>query len=907
MTSIHTLIKQVASTGVAATTSYILGENAAFSGTGSATSATFIADQQPPSPMPMPHSASSWDGFCATPSSSYSPPPPAHLRRSRAELSILIKKRPNSVPKKSKQKTGTDLAGGTPFSNNFLSLLGRGNSANIQKLDNEMIRRCIFAGLVEYEASRQCRDGRSINLQNLLNVHENGFNLEVKETGGVFIWRVNWGEKSGQGFISLVKVIFNLSEWDAVTTLADILGMNIDKTFQVVDATAAADAGWSCDIDNQIPQSFQVPGMQLGESIAELKRWIPLLGHAGQLIGGIAIYDLDGMTFCLPVAVGSRVLCIGRYSPTACLLNQDKIDANPLATVFLCQDIRTAVALNDFFSSSTGRSEAAIIVTGHIGIDLEVIPWNYLYGRNVVLLCAPNKESLALVKSYIVKVAGAGAASCKIYPYPLLHEKPGRPLDGRSMGLFDACEAELLKKARELDTEERSSVLSGHIKARSMTMKQYMSWAGELRLFPVENPPLGNMASPIFKIRENMCSLPQTINEVTLSDIFSPGTVTALHAPKNAGKSLVVLAFVKAISSGQSMFGVGESAPRKCLLFDSETPPAVYLKRCNNAELPPEGNDMFIPVVRLNLDSRHPWALFDVMDKNYREQLADYALKSHVKCLFLDNLTSSSSPGTLYTQAGIGSLMEWAQELANHGIAVIIVHHTLAASLKKNMANSKMRGSDEMSIRSHTEIVLVGSEQISAKGWGTKEIQEYARRPGATVGMRFRYCKNAPFLEPQVNWFYLPKDGCEWQPLGSTDLDGISLNSEESEIIRKNDDQGALEIVTRSPRLTQSMPSLSDLNLNATSYNSGLPDNECPTVVPAPSCELSVEAQQILSSAKKQLIDKKSFERGEVERWLQCRKTKAQVILSELLQCGILEKLGKGPNTSYRIRQQSPR
>lgn len=79
-------------------------------------------------------------------------------------------------------------------------------------------------------------------------------------------------------------------------------------------------------------------------------------------------------------------------------LNQGEIDRNRSATVIFCADIRTTIALDKALKECR-RNTGDFVVTGHLGTDLSILPWNYLYGHPVVFVPTPSTESLASVRA----------------------------------------------------------------------------------------------------------------------------------------------------------------------------------------------------------------------------------------------------------------------------------------------------------------------------------------------------------------------------------------------------------------------------------------------------------------------------------------------------------------------------
>ena len=142
------------------------------------------------------------------------------------------------------------------------------------------------------------------------------------------------------------------------------------------------------------------------------------------------------MAFCLLANVTHRLF----------FLNQDEMDRNRSAIIIFCADIRTATALNNALKECR-RDTGDFIVTGHLGTDLSLLPWNYLYGHPVVFVPAPSTKSFASVKAYREYILGASVERFSVASNFLLHAAPSCDLQNMADDLDNVAEAELLRTA----------------------------------------------------------------------------------------------------------------------------------------------------------------------------------------------------------------------------------------------------------------------------------------------------------------------------------------------------------------------------------------------------------------------------------------------------------------------------
>jgi hypothetical protein len=387
---------------------------------------------------------------------------------------------------------------------------------------------------------------------------------------------------------------------------------------------------------------------------------------------------------------------------------------------------------------------------------------------------------MALVKCYEKYVMGAGANSFKVATHILLHSKPSDTLNSSDRPKLADVEEELLMKTVFLDDVERPLWFIRQLLNDAITYDEYIARGQKMGIF--KQPKLADsghtqIAGGDLKIFDPgsvvAATQPNSLAKVTLSQILAG--IVMLHGIKDAGKSLAALEFINAVTSGRTAFEVFPTncPPAVVYLLDSETPEGALKARFEQYGLTAAVGKNFFPVSKMELLSLGEADLV-LTDAAFRARLEAQMGSLKVKMLVLDNLTTLAESGTIYQQQAIGDILDLAGRLASRGITVVVLHHSKeqAGKEKEQPGTARMRGSRESSIRAHTELVVIGTEQILAdENLGTNEVQDAARMDGATIGLHFKVCKLASILKGKTLWFHLPLNGNVWKLLAVTGRD----------------------------------------------------------------------------------------------------------------------------------------
>ena len=274
------------------------------------------------------------------------------------------------------------------------------------------------------------------------------------------------------------------------------------------------------------------------------------------------------------------------------------MDRNRSAIIIFCADIRTATALNNALKECR-RDTGDFIVTGHLGTDLSLLPWNYLYGHPVVFVPAPSTKSFASVKAYREYILGASVERFSVASNFLLHAAPSCDLQNMADDLDNVAEAELLRTAVHIDDIERPSVFLRNLVNNARGYEEFIQWGKNAGFFAVPKqelslPPKPTSAITFFDpdtVEEN--SQPTELADVTAEHIFSG--ITMLHGPKNVGKSHVVLSSANSLITHNSLWGMFpvNGVSTKTLLVDSESTPKNFKDRLGKYELQKQKYNFF--------------------------------------------------------------------------------------------------------------------------------------------------------------------------------------------------------------------------------------------------------------------------------------------------------------------------
>lgn len=332
----------------------------------------------------------------------------------------------------------------------------------------------------------------------------------------------------------------------------------------------------------RIPNKINIPYQS---DMARRTNLTQIMSPSGNVIGGVVQYHIKEHTLCLPTTTVDGVLSIGKCNPSAFFLNQDEIARNRGATIIFCADIRTAIALNSALKECR-RDTGEFIATGHLGTDLSILPWNYLYCHPVVFVPAPSTESLASVKAYREYILGASVERFSVASNFLLHAAPSCDLQSMADELDNVAEAELLRTAVHIDSIERPSVFLRNLVNNARGYEEFILWGQQIGIFRLDKSMDIATAHPVSELPPaNPAMIPPVafkLADVTLYHSFRPGSLAILLGAKGAGKTQCALSACHALLAGNIPWPFFEGClddVGNIVYVDAETP---YDEFCAN-------------------------------------------------------------------------------------------------------------------------------------------------------------------------------------------------------------------------------------------------------------------------------------------------------------------------------------
>lgn len=748
------------------------------------------------------------------------------------------------------------------FSSSFMKCIGKYNIHDIYGVDSS-ININLFYGLTEWEAQQQLLEGRNKRLKTF--ILNNDFYIRYKITPNGIKW-TGISQMSGNSLVELAQLILvNQSRLDAVATLASLVHLNINNFYFFSSQSHSTGANASSCWHN-IPEVITLPDKKI--PVTTYTDRIPVMGHSGQVIGGFVQYRAGEHLLCLPATPVDGVLSIGKCTPTALFLNQDEMDRNRSAIIIFCADIRTAIALDKVLKECR-RDTGDFVVTGHLGTNLSVLPWNYLHGHPVVFVPAPSTESFASAKAYREYILGAYAERFSVASHLLLHTAPSCDLQSMADELDNVAEAELLRMAVHIDNIERPSVFLRNLVNNARGYEEFVQWGQHIGIFKLDKSMHTSTAHPVSELPPaNPAMIPPTafeLADVTLYHSFRPGNLAILLGAKGAGKTQCALSACHALLAGNipwpffagCLDDVGNIA-----YVDAETPYDEVCANLKQHHLDMEKGKRFFGLSKFAPELPEFCNSFSLTDQSFREGLRRYLLEHQCRFVFLDNLTALMGD-SVHQGKFAQDVLAWVEELQKSGLCVVLVHHK--SEFESGSLNSdKARGSQIFAIRARTIIALLSSNEILKNDLGTPAVQEAAKQDGLTVGLRYNASKPAPVLEKKTFWLHLPLGASNWQFLAATGAQGDEITIPDIGVTE-------VEIAPESP-------------LRA--FNVGY--------------ELSPDERNLL-----EVLQKGNAKREAIQQKLGFGEDKTRALLNSLIERGTVTKEGQGKATYYTLKSAS--
>ena len=747
---------------------------------------------------------------------------------------------------------------------------GANNTQNIYTIDDVRISQSVYATLVEKEAWQNYWKPKSI-IRGLFSIREgkDGYNVyDYTQPMGPFTWTFGSSGKQEGSCQELVRQLFTSAPLDACASLGSMLGMSFKNMYKLSDKKHAAEtnglASCSCDIPEYIPLD-KIPCQYKG---AELVHRIPILGNAGQTIGAVVVYKVADQTFCLPATVGKGRMCMGKYTPTAHFLNQHLMVKYPSAIILLCQDMRTAIALQEVLQQCRSYKPEEYIITSNLGDNLPVLPWNYFDGHDVVFVPAPSIHCLGMIADYrniIGKHAGI-MRSFRVYPGFLLHS---RVRVTEQAVVENSVRETLLKVGTIISLEEQPIKLLKSVVNTAIFYDNFVKWGQDVGFYKgcAKQRELVASCSASSLPSLNPELLPKTasiLSDVSLYHTLRPGTIAMLLGAKGSGKTQTALSACSAVLRGDCMWPLflgGVRHDENIAYVDAETPFDEYHENLQQHDLADKAGTRFFGLSRFAPDLPAFCASFSLNDQIFRDGLTTYLLEHKCRFLILDNLTALM--GDAVQQASSATtVLDWVKTLQQQQIGIVFVHHKSETDTA-NPGQEKARGSQHFEILARSIVSLFSKADVLAERVLSNErVQKSAKQPGLTVGLHFRVSKTAPILDGKTFWLHLPLGSGAWKYLIATDAGGEEIPM--SSLPRAEDGRKEVE-----PRQTS----------HVEAYN------------------LSPDERKVVEH----ITSKGSVKREDIEVLLDCKEDKAGKILKTLCDAKIIVKDGASRNTYYKL------
>ena len=653
------------------------------------------------------------------------------------------------------------------FSTSFAEGLGPALTLDAVRPDNGPLM-SLFADMVDLEATKQVWDKSNSHLVKLTYVIRGDRAVRFERTDNRFEFFIN-EQPIGPSFIRLVEELYGLGHLDALATVASAVGLDPIRLVKLTGngslTAPSPHSFWSA------MQNSDTKVHAIGDQIVQISGYSVSMQHA------LLIHKQDERLLCVPASGTSATdWHIGRYDMPPFFFNQHELNRQPGATVVFCADIRTALALDEALKECR-RPTQDFIVTGHLGTDLSILPWDYFWGHPVIFVPAPTAESFAMVKCYQKYFARYSQSPFRIAWQLLLHARPTQALD--SVVLENPEEAELLHNAVEISSIERPSAFLHRLSENAVDLQTFIKKSQRLGI--LESPKGDEMESP----SRQVVKLPPVpdfmrpqvatrLEEVSLYHVFRPGSYTLLLGAKGAGKTQLALSACRAILRGNTSWPAfpGKAADSGIVFVDGETPYDEYLTNLEQHGLKDLEGKRFFSLSKFANELPQFCANFTLMDHSFREGLRKYVFEHECRFLILDNLTALMGDA-VHQGKFAQDVLTWVEQLQAEGVCVVLVHHK--SEFDAASQTDKARGSQIFTIRARTVMSLRGRSEILAHSLGTPDVQKIATQDGLVVGIYYGACKAAPVLERKTFWLHLPLASPRWNLLAATGADGKEI------------------------------------------------------------------------------------------------------------------------------------
>lgn len=555
-------------------------------------------------------------------------------------------------------------------------------------------------------------------------------------------------------------------------------GLEIDNFLYFTNKHHADEYKFSEIIPKFFPYEIRLRYRGRKESLVEMVYDVDITGNRKQQIANFVLYEYQNYTFYFPATSSRGKLTIGDVQPTSFLLNENIIRKNKSATVLFFQDLRAAVMFQKKLQKDYEDS-THVVATGCLGLELGMMPFEALQYCDVIFIPAPNKLHMSRIRGYYDYIKDY-ARSFNLYNGFITHSAPTVELRSCNLDISES-ESAILRITTYLEDNIDIKCLTDCIINNKFNYEEFINWGKSLYIFHSEKTEVEHKNQPIEKKfvfhSSNISSQKNDDSKyISFDDVFPQDGNVLIHGLKDAGKSMVALTAMNSAMEGNNFIFIRNDIKRKVYYIDSEMLDKDLNTRKSQFSLDEKMTEKTLTLFRVKEQEHN----VDINDVEFQNLTMEYLEEFGSNYIVFDNITSLNSGGEMYNPVTMKSFYSFIEKLQKKKICSIIVSHTQDNS-KSNSMNATARGSQESSIRTHTELVIIGRDHIKGKKIKTpaKVLEIAESQEGATIGILFKVCKGVPALKGKTFWLHLPLGCPTWRLITATDTAGNEMSSDD--------------------------------------------------------------------------------------------------------------------------------
>lgn len=678
---------------------------------------------------------------------------------------------------RSKKQTNANmnkLAGSETFSENFSQLLEKNEYIDVTDHNSDGKSIYLYACLCEYEATQKFYAGKYHVPVELRENFKTRCTFYMKEPGKV-TWQLPDGSTHSGLWIEMLQDALNISWVDAVATLGEMVGIEFANMTELTSSQYVAETNGRKDLQNNIPRVLSSSFRPMGEAYV-LERLNPIKGHSGQMISAIASYKCRDKIVYVPAIVADGKLSIGKHKPTAHFLNQDLLDKYPGTSVLFFANMKVALELQELLGKPK-NGLPKFIITAHLGHNLGLLPWGYLYTHPIIFIPDTTKNSLARVKGYAKfceekHIDSFSVSKCFVVLGAM------KVMSDDALDEFSEAEKHILANCIWLDEEEYLQTVITKLSQSTQSFEEFENLWKQLGVFKDSQQVIQASKCSALPLLppELKPSKPKDFSELTALHVIRYGATIMLVGMKNAGKTQVSYILASAVLGKKNLpwpFCKNDYPDMgNVCIVDGETPSDELMENLAQHGLLPKLGKRLCLLSSMGGDNPDWFEGHSINEEEFRKALRDFLIENNCRLLILDNMKALMGSKIGQPDA-VQKIMDWIRELQKLDICVAYILHkdedAPATSKDKNKGSALFRELARVIIN------IYGQEEIERIEICPDEVFEVAKQDGLTCGISFPTCKTAPALQKLKIWLHLPLGAEEWQTICVSDTDGHKL------------------------------------------------------------------------------------------------------------------------------------